>query len=110
MTAMIRAAGALAMTAIAALPACAQTLDRRVSGAPDGNVTFHFAARTGVCGDGRSYVRADNDMWSGTYGDMSTSGQCRWMTSYRPTSAALQEKRTSSRPGVLASESPSITM
>jgi HEAT repeat protein len=76
MTAILRVAGALAMTAIAALPACAQSLERRVSGAPDGNVTFHFAARIGVCGDGRSYLRADNDMWSGTYGDMSRSSPC----------------------------------
>src|SRR3990172_3238063 len=48
-------------------PACAQTLERRVAQAGDRPVEFHFAARAGVCGDGRSYFRADDDGWYGTF-------------------------------------------
>ncbi|HLA91086.1 MAG TPA: HEAT repeat domain-containing protein [Gemmatimonadaceae bacterium] len=61
------------ITALAALllagsaPACAQTLERRVAQAGDRPVEFHFAARAGVCGDGRSYFRADDDGWYGTF-------------------------------------------
>jgi HEAT repeat protein len=54
---------------------CAQTLERRITGAPDGNVTFHFASRADVCGDGRTYIRAD-DMWMGSFNDGVRSMQC----------------------------------
>src|SRR5690242_13259870 len=43
--------GAL-LLAIAA-PVAAQSLDRRVAAAPDGVVRFSYAARPGVCGEGR---------------------------------------------------------
>ncbi|MBK9549385.1 MAG: hypothetical protein IPO52_09855 [Gemmatimonadetes bacterium] len=49
----------LALTA-AATPLAGQTLDRRVAGAPDGNVQFHFAARPGVCGNGTTLLRVDD--------------------------------------------------
>lgn len=65
-----------ALLATAAVPACAQTLERRVSGAPDGNVTFHFASRADVCGDGRTYIRAD-DMWMGSINDGVRSMECQ---------------------------------
>jgi hypothetical protein len=35
----------------------AQSLARRVASAPDGTVQFSFASRSGVCGDGATYVR-----------------------------------------------------
>jgi HEAT repeat protein len=57
---------ALGMLA-ASVPACAQTLERRVAAAGDNPVQFHFAARAGVCGDGRSYFHADDDGWYGSF-------------------------------------------
>ncbi|HEX6314814.1 MAG TPA: HEAT repeat domain-containing protein [Gemmatimonadaceae bacterium] len=51
------------------------TVERRVSGAPAGNVTFHFASRADVCGDGRTYIRAD-DMWMGSFNDGVRSMEC----------------------------------
>ena len=48
----------LAITA-AATPLAGQALERRVAGAPDGNVQFHFAARAGVCGNGTTVLRVD---------------------------------------------------
>jgi HEAT repeat protein len=50
-------------------------VERRVSGAPDGNVTFHFASRADVCGDGRTYIRAD-DMWMGSFNNGVRSMEC----------------------------------
>jgi HEAT repeat protein len=70
MTKTIPAAFAFAIVVIAALPACAQTVERRVSGAPDGNVTFNFSSRPDVCGDGRYFLRADGDSWYGSFNDM----------------------------------------
>lgn len=56
--------------------ACAQNLERRVSSAPDGSVQFQFAARSGVCGDGRTYLRAEGDMWYGSFNDNVRSMAC----------------------------------
>ena len=72
---MTRAASGLALLVIAAQAVSAQTVERRVSGAPDGNVTFHFASRADVCGDGRNYIRAD-DMWMGSFNDGIRSQAC----------------------------------
>lgn len=76
MTTTWRVAAALAVLAVAAGPATAQTLERRVAGAPDGNVTFHFASRADVCGDGRTYIRAD-DMWMGSFNDGVRAMECQ---------------------------------
>jgi HEAT repeat protein len=59
----------LAVVAGAAPPGLAQSLERRLSGAPDGNVTFHFASRPNICGDGRYFIRADGDMWYGSWNE-----------------------------------------
>ena len=67
MTRFFRAGTALALIA-AAGSVGAQTVERRVAGAPDGNVTFSFASRADVCGDGRNFIRAD-DMWMGSFND-----------------------------------------
>jgi len=75
MTPIERATAGLALLVIAAATASAQTVERRVAGAPDGNVTFHFASRADVCGDGRTYIRAD-DMWMGSFNDGVRSMQC----------------------------------
>jgi hypothetical protein len=39
-------------------------------------VQFSFAARDGVCGDGRSYVRLDPDSWFGTMNDYTRAQPC----------------------------------
>jgi HEAT repeat protein len=75
MTRIERAAAGLALLVTAAGPACAQTVERRISGAPEGNVTFHFASRADVCGDGRTYIRAD-DMWMGSFNNGVRSMEC----------------------------------
>jgi len=67
MTRLFRATAALALIT-AAGSVGAQTVERRVAGAPDGNVTFSFASRADVCGDGRNFIRAD-DMWMGSFND-----------------------------------------
>jgi len=71
----MRATAALALLVSVAGSVSAQTLERRVSGAPDGNVTFYFASRADVCGDGRTYIRAD-DMWMGSFNDGVRSMEC----------------------------------
>jgi HEAT repeat protein len=59
----------IAMLALIGLPlaASAQTLASRVAAAGDAPVQFHFAAREGVCGDGRNYFHADDDGWYGSF-------------------------------------------
>jgi HEAT repeat protein len=76
MTKLFRVAAGLALIVSAANSASAQqTVERRISGAPAGNVTFHFASRADVCGDGRTYIRAD-DMWMGSFNDGVRSMEC----------------------------------
>jgi HEAT repeat protein len=75
MTKLLRATSGLALLVAAAGSVSAQTVERRVAGAPDGNVTFHFASRADVCGDGRNYIRAD-DMWMGSFNDGVRSMAC----------------------------------
>jgi HEAT repeat protein len=76
MTSTLRATAGLALLVAVAGPARAQTLERRIAAAPDGNVTFHFASRADVCGDGRTYIRAD-DMWMGSINDGVRSMECQ---------------------------------
>ena len=47
----------------------AQNLAQRISNAPDGAVQFTFAARPGVCGNGRTYYSMNGSMWFGTMND-----------------------------------------
>lgn len=75
MSALTRGAAGLALLTAVALPACAQTVERRVNAAPEGNVTFHFASRADVCGDGRTYLRTD-DTWMGSFNDAIRSMPC----------------------------------
>lgn len=59
----MRAAIALAF----ALPLQAQSLADRVQTARDGAVTFHFAARPGVCGDGEHFIRTGRSSYHGSF-------------------------------------------
>lgn len=68
--------GGAVLVSAAAATAWAQSLERRVAGAPAGDVTFHFASRAEVCGDGRSYVRVDGDMWYGMTNDAIRAMPC----------------------------------
>ncbi|MDX2262576.1 MAG: HEAT repeat domain-containing protein [Gemmatimonadales bacterium] len=52
-----RLGGFVAALLASATPVVGQGLDRRVAGAPEGNVQFHFAARPGVCGNGAGLLR-----------------------------------------------------
>lgn len=47
----------------------AQNLAQRISNAPDGAVQFTFAARPGVCGNGRTYYSMNGSMWFGSMND-----------------------------------------
>jgi HEAT repeat protein len=76
MTNFSRATAVLTLLVGVAGSLSAQTLERRISAAPDGNVTFHFASRADVCGDGRTYIRAD-DMWMGSFNDGVRSMECQ---------------------------------
>ena len=58
----------------AAVPACAQTLERRVAAAGDTPVQFRFASRPGVCGDGRSFFHIDDDGFGSSYGSFYNNG------------------------------------
>src|SRR5262249_2508799 len=61
---------AAALIAAAAPAARTQAVASRVNGAPDGRVQFTFAARPGVCGNGRSYIQTGPNSYSGTvYGN-----------------------------------------
>ena len=60
---------AAALVAAAAPWLAAQSLDSRVNSAPDGRVQFTFAARPGVCGNGRSYYSINGSSWYGTIND-----------------------------------------
>lgn len=69
-------AAALASSAALAGAACAQgnALDRRVGDVTTGAVQFHFASREATCGDGRSFLRTDENSWYGSYINTSDPG------------------------------------
>lgn len=77
---LIGAAGT-ALGALIALgsPSCAQSLAQRVSSAADGPVQFLFAAREGVCGDGRTWFTTGTGSWYGSFSgnDLARSDECR---------------------------------
>jgi hypothetical protein len=47
----------VAATAVLALPAESQSLAKRIAAERNGAVTFEFASRPGVCGDGSTFIR-----------------------------------------------------
>ena len=76
MTSLNRAVALALVISAAGSAGAQQTVERRIAGAPAGNVTFHFASRADVCGDGRTYIRAD-DMWMGSFNDGVRSMECQ---------------------------------
>ena len=66
----LRTAGCGLILLIAAAfltPIQAQSLARRVASAPEGRVQFSFAARAGVCGNGRSYIQTGPNSYTGSW-------------------------------------------
>jgi HEAT repeat protein len=61
----------VALVTLGSLPsvAGAQNLAGRISSAPDGPVQFTYAARPGVCGNGRTYYSINGSMWFGSMND-----------------------------------------
>jgi hypothetical protein len=59
--------GGLVLLAIGASGTRAQSLANRVNAVRDGRVTFTFAAREGVCGNGRSFISIGSDIHIGSY-------------------------------------------
>jgi len=57
---------AAVITASIGAPAQAQ-LASRIDAAPDGRVQFSFAARPGVCGNGRTYIQTGPNSYSGMF-------------------------------------------
>jgi len=57
---------AAALFAAAAPAARSQSVASRLSAAPDGRVEFTFAARPGVCGNGRSYIQTGPNSVTGS--------------------------------------------
>jgi hypothetical protein len=57
----------LIATLLVAAPLQAQSLASRVTAVEDGAVTFHYAARPGVCGDGESFIRTGRSSYHGSF-------------------------------------------
>jgi hypothetical protein len=75
----IRITSLVAFGALLPMPGAAQSLERRVAAAGDAPVQFHFAAREGVCGNGKTYFRTEDDNWYGTFyggGDGNRNDPC----------------------------------
>jgi HEAT repeat protein len=52
---------------VVVMPLQAQSLASRVAAVENGAVTFHYAARPGVCGDGESFIRAGRSSYHGSW-------------------------------------------
>ena len=57
----------LLLAILVAAPLQAQSLASRVAEVDDGAVTFHYAARPGVCGDGETFVRTGPHSYHGSW-------------------------------------------
>jgi HEAT repeat protein len=58
---------AAALVAVAGPSVRAQSLAGRVDAAPDGRVQFNFAARPGICGNGRTYIQTGPNNYTGIF-------------------------------------------
>jgi len=64
------------LVALAGSESFAQTLASRVGSSTDRSVSFSFAARPGVCGDGRTYI-STRENFVGTYSTGTSYEQCQ---------------------------------
>jgi hypothetical protein len=60
-------AGSVALLLVAAAQLPAQSLAARVAAAGSEAVTFHFASRPGVCGDGEHFIRTGRSSYHGSF-------------------------------------------
>ena len=67
-------AAAVASLALAPSQLLAQGLAARVDAAPPGHVQFRFAARPGVCGNGRTYIQTSPGNITGSYTTSTVDG------------------------------------
>jgi HEAT repeat protein len=67
---------AAALVAAAAPTLASQSLQSRVNAAPDGRVQFTFAARPGVCGNGRTYYSTGSGNYNGVFYDGYRNDPC----------------------------------
>lgn len=66
---------ATALATLAGSDAIAQSLAGRIASGSDRSVSFSFAARAGVCGDGRTYI-STRENFVGTYSTNTQYDQC----------------------------------
>ena len=59
--------GSVMLSGITVGDAAAQSLAERIASAPAGHVQFTFAARPGICGNGRSYIQTGPGSFTGTF-------------------------------------------
>lgn len=64
---LARSAAVIVVAAAVSAPACAQSLADRVGSAPAGHVQFTFAARQGVCGNGRNFYSTSPGNFNGSF-------------------------------------------
>ena len=69
-------AWAAAVFAAFTAPLNAQSLASRIAAANDGEVTFHFTARPGVCGDGEHFIRTGPHSYHGSFSSARTMEPC----------------------------------
>lgn len=65
-----------ALLVAAAGAASAQSLARRINNAPEARVQFLFAARPGVCGNGKTYIQTGPSSFSGSFDDARRMDPC----------------------------------
>jgi hypothetical protein len=65
----------IALASLASTPVAAQSLADRIATTRDGAVTFQFAARPGVCGDGQHYIRVGRS-YHGSFSTNMTKAEC----------------------------------
>src|SRR4051812_46574231 len=65
-----------ALGCIATTPLLAQSLADRVGNAATPRVQFSYAARTGVCGNGRSFIQVAGNQWYGSWNDGDRQEAC----------------------------------
>jgi uncharacterized protein (UPF0147 family) len=63
----VRITSVAALGAFLPMIAGAQSLEQKIARAGDTPAQFHFTAREGVCGNGKTYFRTEDDNWYGTY-------------------------------------------
>src|SRR5918999_3877765 len=59
-----------------AVPLQAQPLAARIQAAGDGPVSFYFAARPGVCGDGEHFIRTGRSSYHGSFSSRRPTEPC----------------------------------